>query len=120
MPAYVCSVVDAVIEDAIRAGNVPGAVLIVGHNGAVVYRKAYGNRALVPRREPMTIDTIFDVASLTKVVATSTAVMQLFERGEVKINDPVARYLPEFAQNGKQDITRASAIDTLFRACARS
>jgi uncharacterized protein YbbC (DUF1343 family)/CubicO group peptidase (beta-lactamase class C family) len=99
------SVVDAVIEDAIRAGNVPGAVLIVGHNGSVVYRKAYGNRALVPRREPMTIDTIFDVASLTKVVATSTAVMQLFERGEVKINDPVARYLPEFAQNGKQDIT---------------
>jgi len=99
------SVVDAVIQDAIRAGNVPGAVLIVGHNGSVVYRKAYGNRALVPRRELMTIDTIFDVASLTKVVATSTAVMQLFERGEVKINDPVARYLPEFAQNGKQDIT---------------
>jgi uncharacterized protein YbbC (DUF1343 family)/CubicO group peptidase (beta-lactamase class C family) len=99
------AVVDAVIQDAIHAGNVPGAVLIVGHNGAVVYRKAYGSRALEPRREPMTVNTIFDVASLTKVVATTTAVMQLFERGEVKINDPVAKYIPEFAQNGKQDIT---------------
>jgi uncharacterized protein YbbC (DUF1343 family)/CubicO group peptidase (beta-lactamase class C family) len=53
----------------------------------------------------MTVDTIFDIASLTKVVATTTAVMQLFEQGKVKMNDPVAKYLPEFGQNGKQDIT---------------
>ena len=83
----------------------PGAVLVVGHDGAVIYRKAYGNRALEPTREPMTLDTVFDLASLTKVIATTTAMMQLFEQGKVRMNDPVAKYLPEFAQNGKEDIT---------------
>ena len=71
----------------------------------MIYRKAYGNRALEPRREPMTLDTIFDLASLTKVIATTTAVMQLVEQGKVRLNDPVAKYLPEFAQNGKDDVT---------------
>jgi uncharacterized protein YbbC (DUF1343 family)/CubicO group peptidase (beta-lactamase class C family) len=97
--------VDAVIQDAISEGTIPGAVLIVGHDGQVVYRKAYGSRALEPRREVMTLDTVFDVASLTKVIVTSTAVMQLVELGKVRLNDPVAKYLPEFAQNGKDDIT---------------
>jgi uncharacterized protein YbbC (DUF1343 family)/CubicO group peptidase (beta-lactamase class C family) len=99
------SVVDGVIQDAIRDHKIPGAVLIVGHNGQVVYRKAYGARALDPKREPMTLDTVFDMASLTKVMATTPSVMRLFEQGVVKMNDPVARYLPEFAQNGKEDIT---------------
>ena len=80
-------------------------MLIVGHDGAVIYRKAYGARALEPRREVMTLDTVFDLASLTKVIATTTAVMQLVEQGKVRLNDPVAKYLPEFAQNGKEDIT---------------
>ena len=97
--------VDSVIQQAIADGNIPGAVLVVGHNGAVIYRKAYGNRALEPQREPMTLDTVFDLASLTKVIATTTAVMQLVEQGKVRMNDPVAKYLPEFAQNGKEDIT---------------
>jgi uncharacterized protein YbbC (DUF1343 family)/CubicO group peptidase (beta-lactamase class C family) len=97
--------VDAVIEQAIHDGNIPGAVLEVGHNGQVIYRKAYGKRALEPRREPMTLETIFDLASLTKVVATTTAVMKLVEQGKVRLNDPVAKLLPEFAQNGKEDIT---------------
>jgi uncharacterized protein YbbC (DUF1343 family)/CubicO group peptidase (beta-lactamase class C family) len=97
--------VDAVIEQAIREGQVPGAVLVVGHDGRVIYRKAYGSRALEPRREAMTADTVFDVASLTKVIVTATAVMQLVEQGKVRLNDPVAKYLPEFAQNGKEDIT---------------
>lgn len=83
----------------------PGAVLLVWHNGQVRYRKTFGNRSLEPRREAMTLDTIFDLASLTKVVATTTAVMQLMERGQVRMNDPVAKYIPEFAQNGKEDIT---------------
>jgi uncharacterized protein YbbC (DUF1343 family)/CubicO group peptidase (beta-lactamase class C family) len=96
---------DAVIRDAIRDGVVPGAVLVVGHNGHVIYRKAYGSRALEPRREPMTLDTVFDLASLTKVIVTTTAVMQLVERGKIRLNDPVAKYLPDFAQNGKDDIT---------------
>ena len=96
---------DSVIQEAIADGSIPGAVLLVGHNGEVVYRKAYGDRALEPKREPMTLDTVFDIASLTKVVATTTAVMQLVEQGKVRINDPVEKYLPEFAQNGKDDIT---------------
>lgn len=97
--------VDSIIQQAIADGSIPGAVLLVGHNGAVIYRKAYGERSLEPRRAAMTVDTIFDLASLTKVVATTTAVMQLMEQGKVRLNDPVAKYLPEFGQNGKEDIT---------------
>jgi uncharacterized protein YbbC (DUF1343 family)/CubicO group peptidase (beta-lactamase class C family) len=97
--------VDSIIQQAISDNNIPGAVLVVGHNGSVVYRKAYGSRALEPRREVMTAETIFDLASLTKVIATTTAVMQLMEHGKIRMNDPVAKYLPEFAQNGKDDIT---------------
>ncbi len=96
--------VDTVIDEAVQSGLIPGAVLIIGHNGQVIYRQAYGSRSLVPRREPMTIDTIFDVASLTKVVATTPSVMKLFEQGKLRIDDPVTKYLPEF-QGGKSAIT---------------
>ena len=99
------AVLDSIVLDAIHDDQIPGAVLLVGHDGQVIYRKAFGNRALEPRREAMTADTIFDIASLTKVVATTTAVMQLVQKGEVRLNDPVAKYIPEFAQNGKDDIT---------------
>src|SRR5439155_400602 len=63
--------VDDAIDQAIAAGQLPGAVLVAGHDGRVVYRKAYGHRALAPAQEVMTVDTIFDCASLTKVVATT-------------------------------------------------
>jgi len=96
---------DKIVEDAIHDGEIPGAVLLVSHDGVAVYRKALGSRSLEPRREPMTLDTIFDLASLTKVVATTTAVMQMVQKGELRDNDPVAKYIPEFAQNGKEDIT---------------
>ena len=97
--------VDAAIRTAIADHQIPGAVVLIGHNGRVVYRKAYGYRSLEPRREAMTLDTIFDIASLTKVVATTSCVMRLIQYGQVRANDPVARYLPEFAANGKADIT---------------
>lgn len=97
--------VDSIIQQAVADGNIPGAVLVVGHDDKVIYRKAYGHRALEPRREAMTLDTIFDLASLTKVIATTTAAMQLMELGKIRMNDPVAKFLPEFAQNGKDDIT---------------
>src|SRR5713101_370883 len=103
-------VLDSIVLDAIHDHQIPGAVLLVGHNGQVVYRKAFGNRALELRREPMTVDTIFDIASLTKVVATTTAVMQLVQKGEVRVNDPVAKYIPEFAENGKDDITARNLL----------
>ncbi|MBZ5547025.1 MAG: DUF1343 domain-containing protein [Acidobacteriia bacterium] len=96
---------DPIINDAIAEQQIPGAVVIVGHDGQVVYRKAYGHRAIVPRREAMTPETVFDCASLTKVVATTTAIMQLWEQGKFRMSDPVAKYLPAFGQNGKQDIT---------------
>jgi uncharacterized protein YbbC (DUF1343 family)/CubicO group peptidase (beta-lactamase class C family) len=99
------NVLDAIVNDAITQKQIPGAVVIVGHEGRTVYRKAYGARALQPRREEMTPDTVFDCASLTKVLATTTAIMQLWEQGKFRMNDPVAKYLPEFAQNGKQDVT---------------
>jgi uncharacterized protein YbbC (DUF1343 family)/CubicO group peptidase (beta-lactamase class C family) len=97
--------VDAIVEKAVAEGNIPGAVLLVGHNGKVVHRNAFGSRSLEPVREPMTIDTIFDLASLTKCLATATAVMKLVEDGRVRLGDSVATYLPEFAENGKKDIT---------------
>jgi uncharacterized protein YbbC (DUF1343 family)/CubicO group peptidase (beta-lactamase class C family) len=99
------AVLDSIVLDAIHDHQIPGAVLLVGHNGQVVYRKAFGNRALESRREPMTVYTIFDIASLTKVIATTTAVMQLVQKGEVRVNEPVTKYLPEFGANGKDDIT---------------
>jgi uncharacterized protein YbbC (DUF1343 family)/CubicO group peptidase (beta-lactamase class C family) len=99
------NVLDPIIDDAIAQQQIPGAVVIIGHDGQIVYRKAYGSRAIKPKREAMTLDTIFDCASLTKVVATTTAIMQLWEQGKFRMNDPVAKYLPDFAQNGKQDIT---------------
>ena len=95
---------DAAIEQAVAQGRIPGAVLLVGHRGEVVYRKAYGSRALLPVREPMTVDTIFDCASLTKVVATTSSIMRLFEDGKLRIADKVTDYLPEF-QNGQSDLT---------------
>ena len=95
---------NSLVESAVQDGVIPGAVLIVGHEGKIVHRKAYGNRALVPAKEPMTVDTIFDIASLSKVVATTPSIMKLFERGKIRINDPVTAYLPEF-QNGKSEIT---------------
>ena len=93
------------MKSAVEKGSAPGAVLLVGHNGAVVYRKAYGNMSSDGAKEPMAVDTIFDLASLTKVIATTTAVMRMVQLGQVKLNDPVAKYIPEFAQNGKQDVT---------------
>jgi len=87
------------------AGNIPGAVLLVGHNGTVAYRKAYGTRTVGQNPEPMTVDTVFDLASLTKVIATTTCVMRLEQLGQIKLNDPVVKYIPDFGQSGKEDIT---------------
>lgn len=97
--------ISGIIEDAIGAGQIPGAVVVIGTREAIVYRKAFGYRALMPDKVPMTVDTIFDLASLTKVVATTTAVMQLVEKGMLRLEDPVARYWPEFKANGKRSIT---------------
>lgn len=102
--AYDFSQLDRVIDAAVAQHELPGAVLVVGHGGQVVYRRAYGERAIVPTPEPMTVDTIFDMASLTKPLVTALAVAQLMEQGRMALDAPVARYWPEFAANGKQDV----------------
>jgi len=99
------AVIDQLVNQAIAEHRLPGAVVEIGHDGKVVFRKAYGERSLEPARERMTMGTIFDMASLTKPLMTATAVMQLFDQGKLRFNDPVSKYLPEFAANGKEDIT---------------
>src|SRR5260370_16506175 len=95
---------DDVINEASEQGRMPGAVLVVGHDGKVVFRKAYGKGALVPQPEEMTLDTVFDCASLTKVVATTSSLMKLFQEGRFRLSDKVTDYIPEF-QGGNSDIT---------------
>jgi uncharacterized protein YbbC (DUF1343 family) len=94
---------DSIIKKAIEHHDTPGAVVLVGRHGKVVWRKAYGSRALEPAPEPMTTDTIFDLASLTKVVATATSIMIMVERGLIRLSDPVTTYIPEL--KGKERIT---------------
>ena len=97
--------IDGAVEAAIADGDLHGAVVLVWSRGETAYLKAFGRRAVEPASEPMTVDTIFDLASLTKVVATTTAVMMLVEEGRVRLRAPVAEYLPAFARRGKERIT---------------
>ena len=99
------ALIDTVIADAIADKKTPGAVVVAGRGDRVVFRKAYGNRSLVPKAEAMTLDTVFDMASLTKVVATTPAVMALVEDGRIRLSDPVASFIPEFARYGKARVT---------------
>jgi uncharacterized protein YbbC (DUF1343 family)/CubicO group peptidase (beta-lactamase class C family) len=92
------------VDAAISRHELPGAVVLVGRGDTVLYQRAFGKRALLPAPEPMTADTIFDLASLTKVVATTTSVMQLVEQGRVRLNDPVSQFIPDFGRYGKERI----------------
>jgi uncharacterized protein YbbC (DUF1343 family)/CubicO group peptidase (beta-lactamase class C family) len=94
-----------IVAEEIHAGQFPGAVVLIGNQGKIVYRRAFGHRMIKPKKLPMTPDTIFDLASLTKVIATTTAVMQLVEKGEMSLEDPVEKYWPEFKNNDKGEIT---------------
>jgi uncharacterized protein YbbC (DUF1343 family)/CubicO group peptidase (beta-lactamase class C family) len=96
---------DSVITDEIAKGRLPGAVVFVGRKGRLVWQKTYGSRAVDPSREPMTPDTIFDVASLTKIVATATSIMILLERGKLRLNDPVSLHIPELKGDGRERVT---------------
>ena len=80
-------------------------MVLIGRDGGVAWRKAYGARTVEPTREPMTADTIFDVASLTKVIATATSIMMLVERGKVRLSDPLSNYIPELKGEGRERIT---------------
>ena len=97
--------IDEVVDRAISGKAVPGAVVLVGRRGKVAYARAAGLRSVCPRDEPMTRDTLFDMASLTKPVATATSVMILLERGKLRLNDRLGKLLPEFDNHGKGRIT---------------
>lgn len=88
--------VDRVINEAITAKEIPGAVLSVVRGNDIVYLKAYGNKSVVPTVEPMTTETLFDLASVSKCVGTTLAFMQLIENGYVRLTDNVDRYIPDF------------------------
>ncbi|MGQ9574755.1 MAG: exo-beta-N-acetylmuramidase NamZ domain-containing protein [Thermoguttaceae bacterium] len=105
MDAATLARIDAVVEEGLQARNMPGCVVAIGRHGKLVLWKAYGSRQLLPQPVPMTTDTLFDLASLTKPVATATSLMLLIQAGKLRLEDRVAAYLPEFGQNGKQQIT---------------
>jgi len=97
--------IDTAVQASIGKGEIPGVVVAVVRQGKIAFRKAYGLRCKQPVEERMTVDTLFDLASLTKPIATATSVMILLEQGKLKLSDRVSRYLPEFGKNGKEAIT---------------
>ena len=103
--------IDGAIERAIERGQVPGAVVLVGRRGSIAYARAAGKRVVGSAPEAMTRDTAFDMASLTKPVATATSIMILIEEGKLRLTDRLGRVLPEFDNHGKGAIT----IDQLLR-----
>jgi uncharacterized protein YbbC (DUF1343 family)/CubicO group peptidase (beta-lactamase class C family) len=97
--------IEPTVRQAIAEKKLPGAVILIGRGDRILYEQAIGSRSLVPSVEPMTADTIFDLASLTKVVATTTSVMMLLEDGKIRLSDRVSTFIPGFERYGKQDIT---------------
>ncbi len=93
------------IDEAIQAGDLPGAVIAIGFKDDVIFHRAYGHRQLAPTPVAMSTETLFDLASLTKPVATATSIMQLVEKGLVDLDAPVSRYLPEFSKDQQSSVT---------------
>ncbi len=96
---------DALIQQGIQDKKMPGCVVCVGRHGRIVWLQAYGNRQLVPEQDAMTTDTVFDLASLTKPIATATCIMRLVDDGKLRLGDRIAAFFPAFGNNGKEQIT---------------
>jgi uncharacterized protein YbbC (DUF1343 family)/CubicO group peptidase (beta-lactamase class C family) len=105
MSAEKLNQIDALVLKDIADKKLPGAVVLVGHKGKIVFRKAYGNRSLVPTIEKMAVDTIFDAASLTKPIATATSIMILVERGQIRLNDTIGKLIPEIEDENAKKVT---------------
>lgn len=97
--------VDSIIEEAISDSAFPGGVLLVSKDGKILHEKAYGNYTYDHNSQRMKLSTIFDLASVSKVVGTTTAVMMLYDQGKMDLDDKVTKYLPGFGNNGKENIT---------------
>jgi CubicO group peptidase (beta-lactamase class C family) len=110
LPAEATAAIDRLIEGGIRADDFPGAVAVIASSRRVLYRKAYGARTYEPRTVANDASTIYEFASVTKAAITATAIMMLVERGVLRTSDRVARWIPEFAANGKHDVTLAQLL----------
>jgi len=104
-PSLPLAAIDGAVGEAIANLSVPGAVVVVGRRERVLFRRAYGFREVEPEHAAMKVDTVFDLASLTKPIATATSVMILVEKGAVSLDDPLAKYVPECDKEGKSAIT---------------
>jgi uncharacterized protein YbbC (DUF1343 family)/CubicO group peptidase (beta-lactamase class C family) len=105
LPAERLQQIDGVVQQSIAQGELPGAVVLILHGDQIVFRKAYGLKSKQPAELPMTPDTIFDLASLTKPIATATSLFILVEQGKLRLTDRVSQHLQAFGQNGKANIT---------------
>lgn len=98
-------VLDTILKNAIKNGATPGAVLLVARDGVIVYEKAFGRYTYSPHSRRVTVNTIYDLASVTKAAATTVSIMKLYDEGKIRLDDPIAKYLPRFAENGKGKVT---------------
>ncbi len=98
------SAIDSLVAEEIEKGNFPGAVVLLGQGDKILYHKSFGHEVIEPFLEPMTNDTIFDMASVSKPVGTATSILILWDKGKIDLEDKVAKYLPEFAVNGKKNV----------------
>jgi CubicO group peptidase (beta-lactamase class C family) len=96
--------IDQIVEEEITEGNFPGAVVLVGRQDEILYWKAFGYKAIDPCEDPVGNNTIFDLASVTKPIATATSIMILRDRKAIELDDYVNKYLPAFASNGKEEV----------------
>ncbi|MHC4701280.1 MAG: serine hydrolase domain-containing protein, partial [Planctomycetota bacterium] len=118
------SEIGPVVEEEIEKGNFPGAVVLVGRADDILYWEAFGREVVEPFAEPMTRETVFDLASMTKPIATATSILILRDRGAIDLDDNVGEYLPAFACNGKEEariehlLTHTSGLPAYTNASA--
>ena len=105
MRSDLLNLIDHVANEGIKSGNMAGCVVAVGRHGKLAFLRAYGHRQLEPTQVEMTVDTVFDMASITKPVSTASSIMLLWQQGKIKLTDRLSQHIPEFANNGKDDIT---------------
>ena len=99
------ALIDGLVAEGLEKKRMPGCVIAIGRRGKLVYHQAFGHRQLEPEALPMQLDTVFDMASITKPVATATSVMMLVEQGKLRVRDKVTTYIPDFGSHGKRNIT---------------
>ncbi len=103
------------IDESIKEGNMPGGVVLVLRDGKVAFSQAYGDRAVEPSKEATTVDTIYDLASLTKPIATASSIMKLMEQGRIRLDDPIGNFIPEW-KNTQEETTGAALLNKFEKA----